>query len=138
MGFAREARVHLESDVSCLGEGRRFVARTLRDWDADAARIESVTLVANELVANAIVHAGSAPELLIAQAGTELVLRVADDSCAPPVVRPPTRDVWSGRGLLLVESLSDRWGVDIEPAGKSVWVAFENAFATAPEMKAAP
>jgi len=138
MGFAREARVHLQSDVSCLGEGRRFVARTLREWAADATRIESVTLVANELVANAIVHAGSPPVLTLTQAGTDLVLRVSDDSCTAPVVRAPTNDEWSGRGLLLVESLSDRWGVDVEAAGKCVWVAFDGTFSPAAEMEKAP
>ena len=33
-----------------------------------------------------------------------------------------------GRGLILVEALSDRWGIDVDDQGKSVWVAFDGAF----------
>jgi two-component sensor histidine kinase len=115
--------------VASLGEGRRFVARTLRDWDVDEERIEPVMLVANELVANAIVHGRSAPVLSLAEAGADLLLRVSDESSALPVPQAPTRDDDGGRGLLLVEALSDRWGIDTDAAGKSVWVTFAGAFA---------
>ena len=138
MESAREARLHLRSDVACLGEGRRFVARTLRDWDVDAARIESVTLVANELVANAIVHAHSAPMLSLSESGDDLVLHVADNSCVAPVLQTPGRDEFSGRGLRLVDALADRWGVDIGESGKSVWVAFAGAFDAARKTSKAP
>jgi two-component sensor histidine kinase len=138
MEFAREARVQLTADVSCLGEGRRFVARTLRDWDADPSRVEEVMLVANELVSNAIVHARSAPLVSLTQAGDELVLRVGDDSRTPPVAQAPSNDESSGRGLLLVEALSDRWGVDVGESGKTVWVAFEGAISPTRKMESAP
>ena len=129
MESAREALVHLAPDVKSLGEGRRFVARTLRDWEVDEARIEPVMLVANELVANAIVHAQSAPVLSLAAAGTDLMLRVSDDSGTPPVAQAPGKDEYTGRGLMLVEALADRWGIDTSGSGKSVWVAFDGAFA---------
>jgi len=126
---AREARVHLTSDVASLGEGRRFVARTLRDWQVDEDRIEPVQLVANELVANAIVHARSAPVLSLAEADGDIVLRVTDVSPALPVRQPPSKDAAGGRGLILVETLADRWGIDTAGAGKSVWVAFAGTLA---------
>jgi len=129
MGSAREALVHLASDVASLGEGRRFVARTLRDWDVDEARIEPAMLVANELVANAIVHAQSAPVLSLAATGADLMLRVSDDSSTPPVARTPGPDDFAGRGLVLVDALADRWGIDTSASGKSVWVAFDGALA---------
>jgi anti-sigma regulatory factor (Ser/Thr protein kinase) len=125
----REALVHLPSDVASLGQGRRFVARTLRDWNVDESRIEPVMLVANELVANAIVHAGSAPVLSLAESGADLLLRVSDESRALPVPQAPTVDEAGGRGLMLVEALCDRWGIDTDGAGKSVWVAFSGTFA---------
>ena len=129
MRSAREALVHLASEVASLGEGRRFVARTLRDWDVDEARIEPAMLVANELVANAIVHARSAPVLSLAETGSNLMLRVSDDSSTPPVAQTPGPDELAGRGLVLVEALADRWGIDTSASGKSVWVAFDGAFA---------
>jgi anti-sigma regulatory factor (Ser/Thr protein kinase) len=97
--IAREALVQLTPDASSLSAGRRFVARTLRDWQVDEAHIEPVTLVANELLANAIVHARSA---------------VPDET--------------GGRGLMLVEALADQWGCEPSSSGKVVWVTFAGAF----------
>jgi two-component sensor histidine kinase len=109
--------------------GRRFVARTLRDWHVDESRIEPVMLVANELVANAIVHARSAPVLSLSESGADLLLRVSDESHTLPIPQAPTTNESGGRGLLLVDALADRWGIDARADGKSVWVAFDGAFA---------
>jgi anti-sigma regulatory factor (Ser/Thr protein kinase) len=120
--------VHLGPDVSSLGEGRRFVAQTLREWNVDEESIEPVMLVANELVANAIVHAHSSPILSLQGAGDDLVLRVADEAGGLDVARRPTPGDDGGRGLVLVEALCDRWGVEANEAGKSVWVRFIGTF----------
>ena len=128
MEIEREALVHLTPDASSLREGRRFVAETLQGWDVDEALIEPVLLVANELVANAIVHARSAPVLSLAEAGSDLMVRVADDSPVEPVPRAATANESGGSGLILVEALADRWGFDAHSSGKVVWVTFEGAF----------
>jgi len=120
--------VQLEAEVSSLREARRFVTTTLEEWCVDESRIDQAQLVATELVANAIVHASSAPVLSLATDGSALVLRVADRSRERPVARAPTADAAGGRGLLMVESLADRWGVEENGAGKVVWVTFEKAF----------
>jgi serine/threonine-protein kinase RsbW len=124
----RAALVHLGPEVSSLGEGRRFVAKTLREWNVDEDTIEPVMLVANELVANAIVHAHSSPVLSLEDAGLDLLLRVADDGPNLPVARRATPGDEGGRGLMLVEALSDRWGVDPSESGKSIWVTFAGTF----------
>jgi anti-sigma regulatory factor (Ser/Thr protein kinase) len=126
---AKEALVYLTSDVSSLGEGRRFVARTLREWHVDEDRIQPVRLVANELVANAIVHAHCAPVLSLEATGADLMLRVADASRDMPVIRERSAEEAAGRGLLLVDALADRWGIDADGAGKTVWATFADTFA---------
>ena len=126
---AREVSMQLTPDVSSLGTGRRFVARTLREWDIPEARIESVMLVANELVANAIVHAQSAPVLSLEARGADLLVRVEDESPSLPIARQPEVYDEQGRGLMLVEALADRWGCDPTTTGKTIWVAFADAFA---------
>jgi anti-sigma regulatory factor (Ser/Thr protein kinase) len=126
--IAREALVQLTPDASSLSEGRRFVARTLRDWRVNEAHIEPVTLVANELLANAIVHAQSAPVLSLVETGPDLTLRVADDSPSRPVARVAEPEDAGGRGLMLVEALADRWGFEPSESGKVVWVTFAGAF----------
>jgi anti-sigma regulatory factor (Ser/Thr protein kinase) len=125
---AREALVQLTSDASSLGEGRRFVAQTLRAWQVDESRIEPVLVVANELVANAIVHARSAPVLSLEGSGSDLMLRVTDGSETVPVASAGAADEAGGRGLMLVQALADRWGIDTNSSGKTVWVAFEGTF----------
>ena len=120
--------MHLTTDASSLREGRRFVAATLRDWHVDETRIEPVALVANELVANAIVHAGSAPVLSLEEAGPDLLLRVADTSPNAPARRAGTSNESGGRGLIMVEALADQWGFDADSSGKVVWVTFTGAF----------
>ena len=128
MEIEREALVHLTPDASSLRAGRRFVAETLQDWQVDEAFIEPVILVANELVANAIVHARSAPVLSLAETGADLTVRVADNSPSEPVPRAATTSEAGGRGLLMVEALADHWGFDAHSSGKVVWVRFEGAF----------
>jgi anti-sigma regulatory factor (Ser/Thr protein kinase) len=126
--IARKALVHLTPDASSLREGRRFVAETLREWQVDEARVEPVMLVANELMANAIVHAKSAPVLSLEEDGADLQLRVADTSTDAPTPRPLTSDTAGGRGLIMVEALADHWGFDAHSSGKVVWVTFTGAF----------
>ena len=128
MAVIHEARVHLGPDVSSLGEGRRFVAKTLRDWNVDEETIEPVMLVANELIANAIVHAHSAPVLSLVGTGDDLLLRVGDEAGTLGVTRRALPGDDGGRGLLLVEALCDRWGVEADGSGKTVWVTFAHAF----------
>ena len=85
-------------------------------------------IVANELLANAIVHARSAPVLSLEAAGSDLLLRVADTSPTLPVARTVTPEETGGRGLVMVAALGDRWGADANASGKVVWVAFEATF----------
>ena len=50
-----------------------------------------------------------------------------DTSCSLPTVAEVPADAETGRGLLLVETLSDEWGFYRTPAGKAVYftLAFE-------------
>ena len=77
-------------------------------------------LLATELVTNAARHAQSAVELTIAGARGRVRIEARDESPAiptPPRVETPTRH----RGLLLIEDLSEGWGVDAAHDGKVVW-----------------
>jgi hypothetical protein len=80
------------------------------------------------LVANAIVHAGSGAVLSLGAEGSDLLLRVADESTRLPVAQTVTSDAAGGRGLLMVEALGDGWGVDANASGKVVWVEFHHTF----------
>ena len=88
--------------------------------------VERAKLLVSELVANSVVHGSvSAPIRLRVESRSES-LRVQVTDAGPsfePVVRHPSSESQSGWGLFLVDTLSDRWGVD--PSGTDVTVWFE-------------
>ncbi|MFI9106651.1 ATP-binding protein [Streptomyces fildesensis] len=94
---------------------------------------DAATVVA-ELAANAVTH-GRVPgrdfELRLALSEAMLRIEVSDTctECRPPApgeVSPPPALADSGRGLLLVEALADRWTVvDRDCVGKTVRVELD-------------
>ena len=104
-----------------VGRARRVLARALERWGVDGECADVAVLLTSELVTNAIRH-GAAPVRVRAGIGSG-GLRVEVDDEARGAVSPrqaaPT-DL-DGRGLHLVESLSDRWGWGSARRGKRVW-----------------
>ncbi|UNZ21770.1 ATP-binding protein [Streptomyces sp. 891-h] len=93
---------------------------------------ESVAQVVGELAANAALHGrvpGRSFRLRVRTADASGFVRVevsdtrserALDTASPP--QPPAAEAESGRGLLLVAALSERWGVTYGPSPcKTVW-----------------
>jgi anti-sigma regulatory factor (Ser/Thr protein kinase) len=106
---------------SACGVGRRFVADALRDWGLPEPVVEVSLLVTSELVANAVNHAPP-PGYLRLRAGDERVLiEVSDAAVTEPRMVLPGEAVAGGRGLLLIDRLTTRWGWDSRPPGKIVW-----------------
>ncbi len=104
-------------------------------------RANDVAAVVSELLANALRHAlPQAGEdvpawpirLGLLHAGSHVVSAVADPGAGIPMLRAPDHFEESGRGLLVVASLSDQWGYCPAPErqvtsggnGKVVWAAF--------------
>jgi two-component sensor histidine kinase len=101
-------------------------------WDAGLKElVEPVELVVSEVVTNAVracgldasSGAGAAVRLWLAAAEEGVLVMVWDASPAWPEPQQPGPDADSGRGLLLVDTLSASWGsfeLAGEP-GKVVW-----------------
>lgn len=53
-----------------------------------------------------------------------------------PTLLKPAADETSGRGLMLVNSLADKWGFQCDPVGTVVW--FELSVMNGEELPAAP
>jgi len=86
------------------------------------AVVDTVELLTSELVTNAVVHAHSAPVLLLRLHDRVVRVEVCDDDASPPYLRTPDRNAASGRGIAIVEELATEWGVDFIPDdGKRVW-----------------
>ncbi|MFD5779762.1 ATP-binding protein [Streptomyces sp. NPDC126933] len=102
---------------------RGLVRTALSAWGLEEL-IEDATLVMTELVSNAAEHSESHSIRVIVARPTERFVRlgVVDRSRAIPMMRTDSNgDQIRGRGLLLVEALTDRWGTDLYRWGKQVW-----------------
>ncbi|MCY0927411.1 ATP-binding protein [Streptomyces sp. H27-H1] len=93
---------------------------------------EAAEQIVAELAANAATHGRvSGRDFLLAllAEADACVLRIEVTDTRReglPRLRPPTPDADSGRGLLLVEALADRWGVGLGPVPrKTVWVELD-------------
>ncbi|MFS4092712.1 ATP-binding protein [Streptomyces sp. AF1A] len=102
---------------------RLLAEQQLRAWELP---LEKAAHIVAELAANAATH-GRVPGrdfrlLLYVVAGT-LRIEVTDTrGDRLPRIRDASADGESGRGLLLVEALADRWGVSPgRPPRKTVW-----------------
>lgn len=92
----------------------------LEQWgDQDATEV--AVLLTTELVTNAIVHARTDFALRVSAHDDRLRVEVSDSSHEPPRLVPIRGLEDHGRGLHLVDALSDSWGVDWADDHKVVW-----------------
>ncbi|MFC1418970.1 SpoIIE family protein phosphatase [Streptacidiphilus cavernicola] len=122
-----ERRVH-QADPGGLAEARALIRRTLTGWGVEGLSGD-VELAADELVTNSLVHTDGGATLVVELLPGErpgIRLEIQDSSIGWPSRRSPSEAAVSGRGLLLVDVLADRWGVEPHPAGKTVWCEFRS------------
>ncbi|MGW5680156.1 ATP-binding SpoIIE family protein phosphatase, partial [Streptomyces sp. NPDC003860] len=115
-----------QNDPDALRSARRMVRSAVEAWGG-RARADEIELVADELTTNALLHTdGGASVTVRVLSGPQRRLRVEveDLSSALPRRRDAGESGVSGRGLLLVDRLTDAWGVDPRGSGKSVWCEF--------------
>ena len=103
--------------MTSLPMARRMVGRLMLDQRCPLVLVQDGRLVAHELLANGLLH--GAPDDL---ESIELACRVTVDHVWISVhdggrdgtveVRPPSQDRADGRGLALVDALSEAWQVD--------------------------
>jgi anti-sigma regulatory factor (Ser/Thr protein kinase) len=77
----------------------------------------------SELATNCVRHANTDFTLSIEQTGRQVRVDIADKGAGRVTARHPEPAEVSGRGLSIVEQLSDTWGVRelVDGDGKSVW-----------------
>lgn len=82
---------------------------------------EAVSLLVSELITNAVLHAGTPVRLLVFRYDGVLRVEVSDDDPTLPRLVDPDPMRPGGRGIMLVDALSQRWGVDADERGKTIW-----------------
>lgn len=115
-----DSALQLPSDLGSAATARRFLADTLSAWSRQDL-IDDATLLATELVTNAVVHAESEVRLRITAVNDHIRVEVADTGRGALTLKAPSQEATGGRGLLLVEALSRSWGTSADTDEKIVW-----------------
>lgn len=102
------------------GIARAYVAELLSSHGLSHLTDEA-TLLASELVTNALCHGSGKPELSLELRGVVLRIEVSDTGPGVPNPRTPDPESTSGRGLNLVQLLATCWGFTRRRDGKSIW-----------------
>jgi anti-sigma regulatory factor (Ser/Thr protein kinase) len=126
--MCRVVSTALPCDMRSAGQARAWTDRWLGSWtiEDDGA----TTLLVSELVTNAVAHARTTSVLTLAVADGMIEVGVTENGPSPQTI-PAQRDIVvagvpralheSGRGLMIVEALSQDWGVSANGIGKQVW-----------------
>lgn len=122
-GNPTEGEVPLPSRPESAATARRLTqVIVLRHWGLSPKMTEDAVLLVSELVGNAVRHTGARVfGLRMRRRRGWIRIEVRDPSRGLPCLMPVQEMDLSGRGLFLVDKLSDRWGVDLLPRGKTTW-----------------
>jgi len=120
-------RILLAPEPAAAAAARRFIRHSLRSWKVSAPHhaVDDAVLLASELVANAVQHAGTGVEVGCRLVAGVLEVTVTDQHPARSLPDPAgfKEDFYSerGRGLTLPAALASSWGVTYTGAAKTVW-----------------
>ncbi|MFG5723096.1 SpoIIE family protein phosphatase [Streptomyces murinus] len=122
------------ADPSAVAGLRRAVTERLEEWGLGEQAF-GMELVLSELVTNAIRY-GSEPIRLRLIRDRALICEVADGSNTSPHLRYAATTDEGGRGLFLVQQMTERWGTRYSPQGKVIWaeMALRGAPPVMPEL----
>lgn len=122
MEIANSAGISLPASVDAASRARRFTLRHLHEWGCDDI-CDDARLIVSELVTNMVRHAPHGGYLKLMLATDHLRITMTDHGHGDIAPLDPAPDEPSGRGLLIVQRLASRWGVDCGPEqrGHTVW-----------------
>ncbi|MFE7578256.1 SpoIIE family protein phosphatase [Streptomyces sp. NPDC057521] len=109
-----------------VATARAFVRDTLQGWGYTDV-VDDAVVLTSELVTNAVIHAGTAADVLCLRTEDGVRVEIADHYPEREIpLQPAALDLGSldsenGRGLLLCAALASRWGVEYSPTRKHVW-----------------
>ncbi len=129
LGTGRAPRIHQyvhQADPEGLAEARAALRQALGDWELTEIA-DDVELAAGELLVNVLLHTEGGAVLtleVLPDPVRRVRLSVQDRSSVWPRRRTPGEAATSGRGLLMIDALAQRWGVEPRGDGKAVWCEF--------------
>ncbi|MFF6993488.1 ATP-binding protein [Streptomyces sp. NPDC008313] len=105
-----ECHLHLTNDPRAPRIARRTVRSALLDYDYAPAVADTAELLTSELVSNAVKHSDGPVTVRLRTRPGVVRIGVMDNHPELPDPLPCTPDQTFGRGLFLLEALSDTWG----------------------------
>jgi anti-sigma regulatory factor (Ser/Thr protein kinase) len=116
-----------QAEPERIAVARQHLRDLLHDWPDEEQR-DAAVLLLSEVLTNVLVHT-DANALLVAEVSgnpgeRHIRVEVTDSGDDLPHKRRPGEMASSGRGLMLIELLSDAWGVAPRGEGKSIWFEF--------------
>jgi hypothetical protein len=121
----QQLSLELEPVVGAARRSRELVTEACGRWDLPTL-VGPACIVVTEMVNNVVAHAQTPMIVLLAVRPDAMAVAVRDRSDAIPQSGgrvPPT--ALGGRGLLLIESVADRWGSLPLETGKVVWAVLQ-------------
>ncbi|MFD4785853.1 ATP-binding protein [Streptomyces sp. NPDC058459] len=107
-----------------VGKAREFARLFADRMDVDGSA-DDLALIVSELVTNAVLHGKTAPgrqvEVTLDHRAGRVRVEVRDTGEGMPRRRPRVPLAVSGRGIEIVDALSEAWGVTEQVVGKTVW-----------------
>ena len=121
----RQASTALPPSLDAPYEARAFCTESLdadlSDREGAGAVISDATLIASELVTNAVLAGATTIRLELSVTDAQLRIEVHDDAPGEVQLAKPEVGATSGRGLLLVAAVARGWGVEPGDGSKRVW-----------------
>ncbi|MFI1992841.1 SpoIIE family protein phosphatase [Actinoplanes sp. NPDC020271] len=122
LAMSRAATMHVAAEPTGPSRVRQWMSTRLREWQVPEPVIGAAILCTSELTTNALLHAGTPAQVHIDLNAERLLVSVADTGTRGSVIRARADTLASrGRGLGLIEELSDSWGTDPTVRGSTVW-----------------
>jgi serine phosphatase RsbU (regulator of sigma subunit)/anti-sigma regulatory factor (Ser/Thr protein kinase) len=117
--------------VEVVGQARAVVAEAVGTLGLDALA-DQAALITSELVTNALFHGQGIVEIRVEPVDSGIRISVEDRTRVPPVLALANTEAMTGRGLLLISSMSSRLGADVTETGKVVWAEVVPGHVTSP------
>lgn len=117
------------ADLAATAKSVSMARELLRSWVGGHRRLDDAVLLVSETVTNAVLHGSSANRsavvrLIVRWTGRHVYVAVIDDGAGESTPRVVADDpaAEAGRGLAIVGSIADRWGIDRARRGRRrVW-----------------
>lgn len=112
-----------EAEPSEVAGLRRVLRLHLTLWGLPEL-VEAAQICVTELTSNVIKHVGvgTPATLAVSMSGTRLRIELRDpDARALPTLLSAECEAESGRGMVLVDAVTDQWGVILRADSKVVW-----------------